>query len=216
MLLGLHLPRQRQIGILSEEWHRAKGVELTSARVHPTFFGLGRFWIFAFRPEFCVRRLQSGLERFSMGRSGGNFGRPENGGRRAAKARGRSGALSRVTFQKFCRRRAGLDPGRGRADGMHGLDQGAAERRSGRSSDRHSRACSKPSQPASAPARPSRTKCNAISIEARIADRIRRRGKRLQAHRRQPIQKGGMPPVESGCQRPARRKGCLETTASPK
>ena len=122
LLLGLHLPRQRQIGILSEEWHRAQGVELTSARVHPTFFGLGRFWIFAFRLEFCVRRLQSGLERFSMGRSGGNFGRPENGGRRAAKARGRSGALSRVTFQKFCRRRAGLDPGRGRADGMPCMD----------------------------------------------------------------------------------------------
>ena len=31
LLLGLHLPRQRQIGILSEEWHRAKSVELTSA-----------------------------------------------------------------------------------------------------------------------------------------------------------------------------------------
>ena len=42
--------------------------------------------------------------------------------------------------------------------------------------------------------------------DARTAGRIRRRGKRLQEDRRQPIQKGGMPLVESRRQCPARHK----------
>ena len=40
--------------------------------------------------------------------------------------------------------------------------------------------------------------------EVRIAGRIWRCGKHLQAYRREPIQKGGMPLIESGRQRPAR------------
>ncbi len=42
--------------------------------------------------------------------------------------------------------------------------------------------------------------------ETRIAGRLRRRGKRLHAHRRDPIQTGGVPLVESGRQRLARRR----------
>lgn len=41
---------------------------------------------------------------------------------------------------------------------------------------------------------------------ARIASRIRRRGKHLQEHRREPIQRGGVSQVESGSQRPTRRQ----------
>ena len=95
--------------------------------------------------------------------------------------------------------------GRRRAEGVHGLDQGAT--------DRHS---------ASAPP-PVRSRCglhphlrnqrgpNAMRplSDARIAGRTRRRGKRLQANRRQPIQKGGMRLIESGHQLPARHKALL-------
>ena len=42
--------------------------------------------------------------------------------------------------------------------------------------------------------------------ETRPAGRIRRRGKRVQADRREPVQAGGVPLVEGGRQRPARRQ----------
>ena len=72
--------------------------------------------------------------------------------------------VARITFQKFCCCRAGCDAGRGRADGMYGLDQGAAEHSVGSPRDRHSRAGPKPQRPASAPTKPSWTECNATSI----------------------------------------------------
>ena len=42
--------------------------------------------------------------------------------------------------------------------------------------------------------------------ETRLAGRIRRRGKRLQADRREPVHAVGLPLIESGRQRPARHQ----------
>ena len=50
-----------------------------------------------------------------------------------------------------------------------------------------------------------RTRCAPLP-ETQVAEQIRYRGKRLQAHRGQPIQTGGAPLVESGRKRPACRR----------
>ena len=57
---------------------------------------------------------------------------------------------------------------------------------------------------------PTWAECVMTSTGTRLAGRIRRRGKRLQAHRREPVQTGRVPLVESGRQRPARRRMSLQ------
>ena len=84
------------------------------------------------------------------------------------------------------------------------------ERRAGRSSDGHSGAAPPPARSCRGLHSHLRGQRGPNAMrplpEAWIASWIQRRGKRLQAHLRQPIQNGGMPMVQSGRHRSARHK----------
>ena len=113
-----------------------------------------------------------------------------------------------VPHLRICDRRAGTDAGQGRTEGLQGLDQGADERRAGRSSYRRFEAAQPPARSRRGLYRLLRGQRGPNALrslpEARITGRSRRCGKRLQAHRRKPIQRVGMQRVESGHQRATR------------
>ncbi len=124
-----------------------------------------------------------------------------------------------VPCPRMCvRRGAGRDAGRGQTKEEDGLDQGEARHQTGRPSHLQTEAAPPVwSVRGLHPLLRGQQGPNALRPlpEARLAGRIRHRGKCLQAHCREPVQRVGMPLVETGANVVLAIRCCLENMRWP-